>query len=236
MNIRLAAILMFLAPVYVTGQQKSSTLPANYKTILEDHSFKIIRVHYGPHEKVLIHDHPDAPTVYVYLNNSGPVRIVHEEAATPFTLVRPPTQKGAFRVSPGRLERHSIENLSDLESDFLRVELLNLRLGDRTLEFRGRAPDDSSHNLSATEFSSPRLSVTRTICVDSSPCTVAPSPMSSVIVAISPAIITTNGRQATLHLGEVMAVAAQQSFKFAPAGAESAHILQILVRTSSAKP
>jgi hypothetical protein len=235
-NIRLAAILLLLAPVSLSAQQKSSALPANYKTILENHSFRIIRVHYGPHETVPIHDHPDTPTVYVYLNNSGPVRIIHAEEAKPFTLVRPPTQKGAFRVSPGRRERHSIENLSDLESDFLRVELLNLRLGDETLEFRGRAPDDLSHNLSATEFSSPRLSVARTICADSVPCTVAPSPISSVIVAISPAVITANGRQTTLHLGDVMAITAQQSFKLASAGAEPAHILQVLVPISQAKP
>jgi hypothetical protein len=235
-NIRLAAILLLLAPVYVSAQQKSSALPVNYKTTLESHSFRIIRVHYGPRETVPIHDHPDTPTVYVYLNNSGPVRIIHAEEAKPFTIVRPPTQTGAFRVSPGRRERHSIENLSDLESDFLRVELLNLRLGDKTLEFRGRAPDDLSHNLSATEFTSPTLSVARAICVDSAPCTVAPSPMPSVIVAISPTVVTANGRQTTLHLGDVMAITAQQSFKLAPDGGESAHILQVLVRTSQAKP
>jgi hypothetical protein len=60
--------------------------------------------------------------------------------------------------------------------------------------------------------------------------------MSSVIVAISPAIITANGHQTTLRLADVMAITAQQSFKLAPAGVEPAHILQVLVRTSQAKP
>src|SRR5271155_1010669 len=127
--------LLLLAPVSCLAEQNSSTLPPNYKTILENPSFKIIRVHYGPHEKIPVHDHPDTPTVYVYLNHSSPVRISHDEEAKPFSIVRPPTQKGAFRVSPGVIERHSIENLGDLESDFLRVELLGIRLGD-TPEFQ----------------------------------------------------------------------------------------------------
>jgi hypothetical protein len=236
-KLRLASTLLLLAPLCATAQQKASPLPSNYKTILENQTFRVIRVHYGPHEKVAVHDHPDTPTVYVYLNNSGPVRITHEEKdGTHSDLVRPPTHTGAFRVSPGMLERHAIENLSDLESDFLRVELLHLRLGTDTVEFRGPAPKDLTHNLSATEFASPKLSVARTICIDPAPCTVASSSMSSVVIAISPTIVTTNSKETTLHLGEVMAIAAQQSLKIAPASTEPAHILQVFVRTSPAKP
>ncbi len=70
---------------------QQTTLPPNYNTILENQTFRIIQVHYGPHEKVPIHDHPDTPTVYVYLNNSGPVRITHEEKdGSQSSLVRPP--------------------------------------------------------------------------------------------------------------------------------------------------
>jgi hypothetical protein len=229
-NRKFASLLLaFLTPICGVAQHSSSPLPPNYRTILEDSTFKIIRVHYGPHEKVPVHDHPDTPTVYVYLNNSGPVRIIHEEEAKPFALVRPPTHTGAFRVSSGRIERHSIENLSDLNSDFLRVELLNLRLGDSTLEFRGPAPTDLSHNLSATDFSSPRLSMIRTICVDKSSCAIPASTKVFVIVALSDSTITGNGRSTTLHLGDAMAVAAQQPLKIAPAGTEPAHILQVLV-------
>jgi hypothetical protein len=228
-------LVALLTPTFCLAQHASSPLPPNYKTTLEDPTFKIIRVHYGPHEKVPAHDHPDTPTVYVYLNNSGPVRIIHEEEAKPFTIVRPPTHTGAFRISPGRIERHSIENMSDLSSDFLRVELLNLRLGDDTLEFRGPAPDDTTHDLSKVEFSSPRLSILRTICVGESPCEVQRSPKNSVVVAISDTTITTGGHATTLHLGDTLAISPQQQLKIAPAGPEPAHILQILVPTHSAK-
>jgi hypothetical protein len=227
-NRRTALLLLILFPPVCSLAQQSMSpapLPSNYKTTLEDPSFKVIRVHYGPHEKVPVHDHPDTPTVYVYLNNSGPVRIIHEED----TIVRPPTHTGAFRVSPGRIERHSIENMSDLASDFLRVELLNLRLGDDTLEFRGPAPTALSHNLFATEFSSPHLSIIRTICIDRSSCAIPASPLTSVVVAFSDTSIITNGRTTTLHLGESMPVAPQQSLKIAPTGSDPAHVLQILV-------
>jgi quercetin dioxygenase-like cupin family protein len=221
--------LLLLAPFSCLAQQNSSTLPPNYKTILENSSFKIIRVHYGPHEKIPVHDHPDTPTVYVYLNHSSPVRISHEEEAKPFSIVRPPTQKGAFRVSPGRIERHSIENLGDLESDFLRVELLGVRLGDDTPEFRGPAPDDFSHNLSKTEFSSPRLSVARAICIDKTPCTTQASSSASVIIALSGTIVTLNGQKTTLALGDALSIPPLQSFQISSAGADTAHILQVLV-------
>jgi hypothetical protein len=230
-------LLALLIPACSIAQQGSTALPPNYKTVLEDRTFRIIRVHYGPHEKVPVHDHPDTPTVYVYLNNSSPVRIVHEEEKPPFTLVRPPTQKGAFRISPGRLERHSIENLGDLESDFLRVELLGLRLGDDTLEFRGKAPSDLSHNLSAIEFSSPRLSVIRTLCADKSPCSVPASQRASVIVALASSTIVSNGKKTALDLGSVMAVAPGQSLLLSAEGNAPAHILQILVPAPpAAKP
>jgi hypothetical protein len=221
--------LLLTLSVVLSCPAQSGPLPPNYTTILTNRSFRVIRVHYGPHEKVPVHNHPDTPTVYVYLNNSSPVRITHEEAK-PFSLIRPPTHTGAFRISPGRIERHSVENLGDLESDFLRVELLNLKLGDKALETRGPAPVDLSHNLSATEFTSPLLAVARTICVNPSPCTISPSPMSSVVIAISPTIVTSNGHPTTLEHGSVMAVAPRQSLLIAPAGAEPAHILQILVR------
>jgi hypothetical protein len=229
-NRRFALVLLILS-LAISGfaQRNFTPLPPNYKTVLENSTFKVIRVHYGPHEKVPVHDHPDTPTVYVYLNNSGPVRIIHEEETRPFTLVRPPTHKGAFRVSPGGLERHSIENLGDLESDFLRVELLRTRLGDKTLEFRGPAPNDLTHNLSANEFSSPHLSIVRTICASKTPCSIPASQAPSVIVALSNSTITSNDQSNSLDLGGVMAVPPRQSLLLSPSGSEPAHILQIVV-------
>ena len=218
--------LLLTASVPTMAQQAQIPLPPNYQTAVTTDTFKVIRVHYGPHEKVPIHDHPDVPTVYVYLNNSGPVNIIHDEA--PFTITRPPTHTGAFRISRGRTERHAIENLSDLPSDFLRVELPTLHLGDKDLEFRGPAPTDLTKNINATEFSSPHVTVLRVLCVTSAPCVVQPSTAPSILVAFSDTSLTHNGKTTNISLGSVLPIAAKQSYQIAPISpTEPAHILLI---------
>jgi hypothetical protein len=74
----MAAVVCCWSAVCV-AQQKPDALPDNYKTVLTKSFVKVIRVHYGPHEKVPVHDHPSTPTVYVYLNDSGPVRLTQFE-------------------------------------------------------------------------------------------------------------------------------------------------------------
>src|SRR5689334_13336066 len=107
-----ARTLLLLGTVWiytVRAQDPLAVLPQNYKLIFENESVRVIRTHYGPHEKLAVHDHSRCPTVYVYLNDGPEVRFSHEEEK-PFSLVRPSVKKGAFRVSPGRLEVHTVEN------------------------------------------------------------------------------------------------------------------------------
>jgi hypothetical protein len=221
-------LLLLLSSPLTTLAQKNPSLPPNYTTILTNDTFKVIRVHYGPHEKVPVHDHPAIPTVFVYLNNSGPVNIIHDEPK-PDTVTRPPTHLGAFRIGPGIIERHAIENLSDLPSDFLRVELPHL--DDKIVEFRGPAPTTLTHNIDATEFSSPHLTVRRVVCVDTTPCAIPPTSAPAVLVAFSNTSLTQNGHTTTIEPGTVISIAAEQSFQISPATpAEPAHILLISSR------
>ena len=230
MNKLLPLFLLLTASFPTMAQQAPQTsipLPPNYQTVLADHTFKVIRVHYGPHEKVPVHDHPDTPTVYVYLNNSGPVNIIHSEPK-PVTITRPPTHLGAFRFSPGVIERHAIENLSNLPSDFLRVELPNLKLGDKSEEFRGPAPTDLTQNIDSTEFSSPHVTVRRVLCVTVVPCIVPLTTAPAILVAFSDTLLTHNGQTTKIGLGSVLPVAPQQTFQIAPSNPnEPAHILLI---------
>jgi quercetin dioxygenase-like cupin family protein len=219
--------------VMCAAQQRADDLPVNYKTELTKSFVKVIRVHYGPHEKVPVHDHPATPTVYVYLNNSGPVRITHFDGDRTSSLVRPPTHTGAFRVSPGQLERHSVENLSDLPSEFLRVELPGFALGDKELEFRGKAPDDLSHDLSAVEFATGGLTVSRTICVDAAPCEVERPTAQSVVIAFSDVLLNEGGaagKRTELKLGDALAVPAGVKLSVSGAAREPAHVLVVSVQ------
>jgi hypothetical protein len=218
-------LLLLLSTPLTTPAQQNPTLPPSYTTILTNETFKVIRVHYGPHEKVPLHNHPAIPTIFVYLNNSGPVNIIHDEPK-PVTITRPPTHLGAFRVGPGIIERHAIENLSNLPSDFLRVELPHL--DDKITEFRGPAPTTLTHNIDATEFSSPHLSIRRVLCVGTTPCTVPSPSIPTVLVAFSNTSLIQNGHTTTIGPGTVIPIAPQQSLQISPTTAsEPAHILLI---------
>lgn len=183
--------------------QNPAPLPSNYKPILDNADVLVQRVHYGPHEFVPMHDHPAVATVYVYLNNSGGVDIAHE---TGFTLHRPPTHTGAFRVAPGMAERHSITNLSDLPSDSLRVELKRLPANSLQQPFRGPAPSPPQPGTH-TEFTDPALRIERIVCpavaTTTTPCEVAPSTSRSLLVALTPLEIQTPAGNQALQSGDV---------------------------------
>src|SRR6185437_7098180 len=73
-----------------SAQNPLKAYPQNYKLVLDGPQFAVLRVHYCPHEQVGMHDHSAFSTVYVYLYDSGPVRVQHTEEAKPFDAVRPP--------------------------------------------------------------------------------------------------------------------------------------------------
>jgi hypothetical protein len=160
-------------------------LPANYQTILDNKDVLVMRVHYGPHEFVPMHDHSAYPTVYVYLNDSGEVRIDHEPPNA-FSVTRPPTHTGAFRIAPGMKERHSITNLSDKPSDFLRVELKRIPPDAIKKVFRGEAPQPPYHSTSETVYDNPALRVVRDVCVLVEKCTpeIAKAPSVAVVIPL----------------------------------------------------
>ena len=107
-------------------------LPANYQLVLENNWVRVVRTHYGLHEKLRVHSHSQWATVYVYLSDSPPIQFRHIEKPA-FTLTRPPAKTGAFRVSPGRVEIHEVENLGDTASDFFRIELKQIPLASKNL-------------------------------------------------------------------------------------------------------
>lgn len=168
-----------------SAQDPTVAFPNNYRLILDNPSVAVLRVHYGPHETIGVHDHSGVATVYVYLNDSGPVRFIHDEAH-PFEIARPPTHAGAFRVSPGRIERHSIQNLSDTPSDYLRVELKRIPIKTLPNEFRGPAPHAPLHTGTAAVYDNPRLHIDRIVCAPHAACSVPSLHAPSLLIAISP--------------------------------------------------
>jgi hypothetical protein len=190
--LQLAVLAMFgSCGLVAAAQDPTIAFPKNYRMVLENADILVLRAHYGPHESVGVHDHSDHPTVYVYLNDSGPVRFTHEPENV--ILTRPPTHTGAYRVSPGRRERHSVLNLSDKPSDYLRVELKKVPLGTLKHEFRGSAPEKLVQGTKV-EFAEPVLRIERVVCDAGATCALAVESAPSVLIAFSPSQLVGHGR------------------------------------------
>ncbi len=223
---RYALVLLVAASAALPAlsQDPLTAFPKNYHLVLDNPTVEVIRVHYGPHERVGVHDHSSFPTIYVYPSDSGPVRFAHDENP-PFALTRPSIIKGSFRVSPGRAERHTVENLSDTSSDFLRVELKQIPLGSGLPPFRGKPPEERTSGGSSTEYRSSRFTVERIVCNAADTCRLPHSELPSLLIAFSP--IKLSGSSEIVASGDVRWEQGQQAASVRSASGEPAHLLKI---------
>ena len=180
----------------------AAPLPPNYKTIFENPDLLVMHVHYGAHEFVPMHDHPAVATMFVYLNDSGEVDIIHE--GTPAEVAhRPPTHTGAYRIAPAIAERHSVQSNSDTDSEFLRVEFKRFPPTDLKQPVRGEVPAlliPGTH----TEFQDAALRVDRILCPPDTPCSAPPTLARSLLIAITPAHLHTSSGDRNLKAGDVI--------------------------------
>jgi hypothetical protein len=96
--------------------------PRNYRLEFENVFVRVIRATLAPRDHVPVHQHPTLPTVYVYLTDAGPTRFTH---ITPsYTILREPVRAGGVRYNRNaHIETHVVDNLSDIASEYLRIEL-----------------------------------------------------------------------------------------------------------------
>jgi hypothetical protein len=228
LSVFLIAAALATSTSAIGAQDPLKAYPSNYKLALDNLQIRVLRCHYGPHEKVGVHNHSDYPTIYVYLSDSGEVRFSHVEEHA-FVMTRPPVKKGAFRVSPGRRERHTVENLSDLNSDYLRIELKEILLHSTLHPFRGEAPTRLQPGVKE-ELSEPQLSIHRIVCSAGSPCSIGASKAPTLLVAFSPLKVVTSGSaqaEKQMQSGEIEWLQDGKSLSISASGVEPAHLLQI---------
>jgi hypothetical protein len=217
-----------LCTAVAAAQDPTIAFPNNYRNVLENADVTVLRAHYAPHESVGVHEHSDHPTVYVYLNDSGPVRFVHEPENV--VLTRPPTHAGAYRVSPGRRERHSLVNLSDKPSDYIRVELKKLPLGTLKREFRQAAPAEPLKQGTTVEFEDPALRIERVICNPGAACELNADAAPSVLIAFSPVELATRRRWSEIDPASAVAwMPPNRNEKMRSPDDAPAHLLRIVL-------
>ena len=138
---------------------------------------RIMRVHYAPHEKTAVHDHPPTPTVYVYVTDGGRLRLSHEGEEP---VMRPPVKQGGIRFQKGVSERHAVEEMDGVESQYIRIELKTQPV-DLPVEDVRRAPADS------TPYESGMIRIVRVHCAAHAACPASAHPE-------NPAAVVTAGR------------------------------------------
>jgi quercetin dioxygenase-like cupin family protein len=117
MRVRLAlymvAMCVCVAPI-LSAQDAVKVDPKHYSVVSENDQVRILKVHYGPHEKSVMHSHP--ATVAVFLT----------DAKGTFTF--PDGKKEDFAVKAGQSQysaagKHLPENTGDAGMDVIVIEL-----------------------------------------------------------------------------------------------------------------
>ena len=133
---------------------------------------RIVRVHYLPHEKTAEHEHPPAPTVYVYVTDGGRLKLTHTGEEP---VIRPPVKAGGIRFQKAVYERHVAEELDGIESEYLRIELKTERVDLPEQDVR-RAPADN------TPYESRMIRILRVHCAAQSLCPASAHPEAPAVV------------------------------------------------------
>jgi len=154
------ASLPFAAPA---AQDPLTVSPDAYRLVFENDWVRVVRVHYGPREVIAPHEHTALAAAYVYLNDGGPILFTHVDL--PYGAVtRPATRAGSFRVYRGLKEVHTVENPTDVPSEFLRVEFKTQPIDEGSLKGKFYREDHARGvNLQRVQFENAQIRITRLI-------------------------------------------------------------------------
>jgi len=108
------AVLCLAVAAVAFAQDAVKTDPAHYKVEFENEKVRILRFHYGPHEKSIMHSHPDAVAVFL---TDGKVKFTLPDGKS----VDASGKAGMAQFSPAQV--HLPENVGDAPMDGIVIEL-----------------------------------------------------------------------------------------------------------------
>jgi len=109
-----AGVLVCLANAVAMGQDPTKVEPKHYKLDFENDRVQVVSVHYGPHEKSAMHEHPGGVVVIL---TEAHLRFTDENGKVREVFSKP----GEARWYPPF--RHRVENLGDTSYDAVYVGL-----------------------------------------------------------------------------------------------------------------
>jgi quercetin dioxygenase-like cupin family protein len=104
----LCAVLVSCLVIPALAQDPTKAEPKHYKLAFENEWVQVVNVHYGPHEKSGLHDHPGGVVVVL---TGGHLRFTDEDGKTHEVFAKP----GESRWFPPF--KHRVENLGDTVYD-----------------------------------------------------------------------------------------------------------------------
>ena len=108
------ALALFAFVVPAKAQDAVKVDPKHYKVEFENDKVRVLRVNYGPHEKSVMHSHPE--TVAVFLTD-GHAQFTMPDGKT----VDAPIKAGSIQHAASG--KHKPENLGDTPFELIVVEL-----------------------------------------------------------------------------------------------------------------
>lgn len=107
-----AGVLVCLATAVAMGQDPTKVEPKHYKLDFENDRVQVVSVHYGPHEKSAMHEHPGGVVVVL---TEAHLRFTDENGKVREVFSKP----GEARWYPAF--KHRVENLGDTSYDAVYV-------------------------------------------------------------------------------------------------------------------
>jgi beta-alanine degradation protein BauB len=99
-----AALLVLFFSAVALAQDPTKVEPTHYKLAFENEYVQVVNVHYGPHEKSILHSHPGGVVVVL---TEGHLRFTDEYGKTQEVFAKP----GESRWFPPF--KHRVENLGE---------------------------------------------------------------------------------------------------------------------------
>jgi len=106
--------LLFLCAALAFAQDAAKVDPAHYKVEFENAQVRILRFHYGAHEKSVMHSHPDAVAVFL---TDGSVKFNFPDGKTQDASGK----AGTAQFTPAQV--HLPENVGDKPVEGIVIEL-----------------------------------------------------------------------------------------------------------------
>jgi len=114
MTVLFATLVLVFASQTALAQDPVKVDPKHYKVQFENDQVRVLRITYGPHEKSVMHDHPESVVVYI------------TDAHVKFALPGGKTEESHGKAGDttwAPAGKHLPENLSDKSLEGILVEL-----------------------------------------------------------------------------------------------------------------